>query len=145
MPLSAIRLMHLVAGGLALVFASIGCSSSASSVSGTITYEGQPMQQGEITFTPADGVGPVVGSPIAAGAFTVSPIAPGRKVVQISELPTLEFPKSTAELAKAAQQGVRPAPPQNLMPANAIGNGATIEVKAGKQTLNFDLKKPTAK
>src|SRR6267142_6324038 len=108
MPLSAVRFVRLVAVGLAVLLVGIGCSTGVSTVSGTVTYEGQPIQQGEITFTPADGVGPVVGSPIAAGMFTVSPIAPGRKVVQISELPTLEFPKSTEELAKAAQQGVRP-------------------------------------
>ena|SRR5437762_3699055 len=146
MPLSAIRLVHFVAGGLAVLLLGSGCSTSVSSVNGTVTYEGQPIQQGEITFTPADGVGPVVGSPISAGTFTVSSIAPGKKVVQISDLPTLEFAKSTEELAKAAQQGARPAaPPPNLMPANAAGNGATIEIKAGNQTLNFDLKKPAAK
>ena len=132
-----------VFGGLAALLVGMGCSKGVSSVSGTVTYEGQPIQQGEITFTPADGIGPVVGAPITAGAFTVGEIKPGTKTVQISELPTLEFPKSTEELAKAAQQGVRPGPPPtNLMPVNAVGNGATIEIKPGKQRHDFQLTKP---
>jgi len=123
-----------------------GCSGGATSLSGTVTYEGQPIQQGEITFTPADGVGPVVGAAISAGSYSVNEIKTGNKVVQVSDLPTLEFPKSTADLAKSAEQGVRPsAPPPNLVPTNAVGNGATIEIKAGKQTLDFHLKKPAAR
>lgn len=120
-----------------------GCRPGVTTVNGTVTYEGQPLAQGEITFTPADGLGPVVGAPISSGAFAVAEIRPGRKIVQISELPQLEFPKSTAELAEAARKGpAKASPPPSLMPANADGNGVTIEIQSGAQTRDFHLKKP---
>jgi hypothetical protein len=129
-----------------LLVISIGCSPGVCTVSGTVTYRGQPLQQGEITFTPADGIGPIAGAPITAGRYAVNDVKPGKKIVQISELPQLDFPKSTEELAKAAQQGARPAPPPpDLMPASAKGNGVTIDIQAGKQTRDFQLDKPDTK
>jgi hypothetical protein len=48
-----------------------GCGSS-STVSGEVRYDGQPVQDGMITFLPADGKGPSVGGPITHGRYTVA-------------------------------------------------------------------------
>src|SRR5262245_2351004 len=43
----------------------LGCGhSSVATVSGEVTYEGEPVMDGMITFIPADGKGPVVGGRI---------------------------------------------------------------------------------
>ena len=130
---------------LLLVFA-VGCNTSPASVSGTVTYNGQPVASGEISFTPADGKGPTAGGPIAAGKYSVADVAPGPKIVQVTALSSFQFAKSTEELAEqaaaAGNRPVEPPPLEDLVPANAVGNGQQVEIKAGSQTLDFDLKKP---
>lgn len=51
-------------------------------VNGTVTYEGEPVEKGEILFIPADGTGSVGAGPITDGKFSfVSD--PGEKKVEI--------------------------------------------------------------
>ncbi len=134
---------------LALPLASLllaGCTTRPPSVSGAVTYDGQPVAKGNITFTPVDGKGAVVGAPISAGKYTVGELAAGPKTVHISAPPETEFPKSTAELEKqAAAAGNNPVEPpriEDLVPADAIGNGVQVEIQAGAQVRDFHLKKP---
>jgi hypothetical protein len=52
----------------ATLFAAIGCANSTS-VSGTITLDGEPLKQGSITFIPADGTSQTASSLIKDGKF----------------------------------------------------------------------------
>lgn len=130
----------------ALVLAALaGCGSAGgkASVSGSVTYEGQPVASGEITFSPADGKGPTASGPISGGSYSVADMTPGPKVVLISSVAEVPRVMSTEDFAKAAQSGVKAAPPAaNLVPPDAVGNGQTIEIKAGSQKQPFALKKP---
>ena len=49
-----------------------GCGSSLATVSGTVTYDGKPVEDGYITFTPADGKGKDGGGPIKNGHYRVT-------------------------------------------------------------------------
>jgi hypothetical protein len=121
-----------------------GCGTGGGTiVSGTVSYEQTPVASGQIMFTPADGKGPIVGGPISAGSYQLTDVTPGQKVVQISSTADAPVILTSEDLAKAAQTG-KPAapPPQNVVPPTAAGNGATVEVKPGRQTLDFHLKKP---
>ena len=51
-------------------------------VSGSVTYDGQPVQKGTIAFLPSDGNGPTAAAIIAQGKYTVK-VAPGSKQVKI--------------------------------------------------------------
>jgi hypothetical protein len=70
------------------VFAS-GCSKSGpprSAISGKITYQGKPIDKGEIVFVSADDTGPMASTMIANGAYEIKEEfgpAPGRYIVQI--------------------------------------------------------------
>lgn len=132
--------------GLVAVLAALvaGCGSGGgTTVSGSVTYEATPVASGQIMFTPADGKGPIVGGPIAAGSYSVSDLTPGQKVVQISSSEDAVVILTSEDLAKAAQTGKPAAPPPKVMvPPQATGNGATVEIKSGRQTLDFHLKKP---
>jgi hypothetical protein len=121
-----------------------GCGNgSGTIVSGQVTYEDAPLASGRIMFTPADGKGPIVGGEISAGNYTLSDVLPGQKVVQISASEDAPVILTTADLAKAAQSGKPAAPPPIVTVApNAVGNGTTVEIKAGRQSLDFHLKKP---
>src|SRR5688572_29941450 len=49
-------------------FSSAGCGA-ATSVSGTVTYEGEMVNDGWVTFTPADGKGSEAGGKVTAGKY----------------------------------------------------------------------------
>jgi hypothetical protein len=121
-----------------------GCGGgSGSVVTGAVSYEGEPVAKGQITFTPADGKGPIAGDDIVAGKYRVVDLAPGQKIVQITAVDDSAPILSSADMAKAAASGKPAAPPPKvLVPPDAVGNGATVEVKAGSQTHDFTLKKP---
>jgi hypothetical protein len=128
---------------LFLVLAFLGCKQSTSSTHGNVTYEGTPVHRGQITFTPADGHGQARSGKVESGNYTVEDVPPGKKIVQIIGVKETHVPKTHAEMAEAAKRG----PPKTVesadeVPANAVGNGQTIETKQGSQEFNFELKRP---
>ena len=116
-----------------------GCGGSSSTVSGEVTYDGTPVENGTITFLPAAREGTPAAGPITDGHYTVSGLPPGRRIVQITAVKKLQFAKSREE-ARFKKGGA--ANRADIIPPNAEGNNAPVEVKAGDQVLNFALKKP---
>lgn len=141
-------LVGTVAGALLSVVA--GCGTPTS-VSGTVTYEDQPVGKGWITFLPADGQGPTAGGQITNGQYRASDLTPGKKIVQIIGVRAVKFARSSEEMAEAAAEAVKKGDKTGLIdradeiPPNAQGNNGTIEVKAGQQTFDFHLKRPSAR
>ena len=137
--------MPAAISGLLLLVA--GCGSSTA-VTGSVSYEGQPVESGSITFLPADGQGPSAGAAISGGQYRVDEIAPGEKIVQIVGLKEISFARSSAEMAQQAEEAARRGTASaaveqaSEIPADAEGNNATVEVKPGTQTLDFQLKRP---
>src|SRR4051812_18552277 len=75
------------AAGLLLALgltAGCGCAGGAGGgeVSGTVTYDGKPVEQGAIAFYPANG--PAAGGAITNGQYTVAKVAVGTAKVRIS-------------------------------------------------------------
>jgi hypothetical protein len=136
-------------GLLALAALVPGCGSNAGSVSGEVTYDGQPVGDGMISFLPADGKGPAAGGTIAGGQYTVENLTPGPKVVQIEAVKAVPFARSSEEMAKRAAEnkakgdGLGLIDPADVIPPNAEGNNSNVTIKPGKQALDFHLKKPT--
>ena len=143
----ALTALVIVCLGLPLA---AGCST-ATSVTGSITYEGKAIENGAITLLPANGLGPTAGSPIAGGKYRLATLTPGTKLVQIIGVKAVPFARSSEEMARraaaAAQQGDNSGiiDRADEVPADAVGNNVQVEIKPGEQTLNFDLKKPAAK
>jgi hypothetical protein len=144
--------MIRIRAGLALValaaLSAAGCNSPNGSVTGEVTYDGQPVTDGTITFTPADGKGSVAGGPVAQGRYRVQNVPPGPKVVQIEAVKEVPFARSSEEMAKRAAEnkakgdGSGLIDPADVIPPNAEGNNAKVNVARGDQTLDFHLKKP---
>jgi hypothetical protein len=68
------------------VFLAVGCGESGPvrcDVTGSVTLDGQPVEEGEVLFIPADGIGSSDACPIVAGEFR-GDVAPGSKRVEIS-------------------------------------------------------------
>ena len=63
-----------------------GCGSGRFPVAGEVTFDGKPVEQGTISFEPADGKGPTTGGKILGGKYEFKGKAaplPGKKAVRI--------------------------------------------------------------
>jgi len=72
---------------VALAFATAilvaGCGDGKATVSGRVTFNGEPVSRGAITLIPTDGKGQSVGSQVEGGSYLVRGVLPGEKTVQI--------------------------------------------------------------
>src|SRR5690242_20151480 len=85
-----------------LVCVAAGCGGGAASVSGAVTFNGEPVGEGFITFLPADGKGPSAAGPIESGHFAVDHLTPGPKVVKIEAVKQVPFARTSEEMKKRA-------------------------------------------
>ena len=127
-----------------------GCGGPAAVISGSVSYEGQPVNDGCITLLPADGRGPACGGAIADGKYRVEVVSAGRKKVQIVGVKKINFARSTEDMAQAAKTAQKTPDATGIIeradtvPADAEGNNVEVDVVAGNQTLDFQLKRPPA-
>lgn len=64
-----------------------GCDRGRFPIQGEVSFNGKPVEEGTISFEPADGKGPTTGGTIAAGKYQLAGDAapvPGKKLVRIS-------------------------------------------------------------
>jgi hypothetical protein len=140
------RLPHLP---VALIVAlATGCAGNTATVTGEVTYDGQTVADGMITFLPADGKGQPAAGKIRRGKYQIENLVPGPKVVKIEAVKAVPFARSTEEMARIAaanrdrgdDSGL--IDPADVIPFNAQGNNATVDIKPGRQSHSFHLKKP---
>jgi hypothetical protein len=140
------RISAFVASSIAaLLLVAAGCGNSTS-VSGHVTFEGKAVGNGAVTFLPADGLGPVAGGQITDGQYQIANLTPGKKIVQIIGVKKINFAASNAEMERQAKENAKRGDTTGIVeradeiPADAEGNNRQIDLPAGKQTLDFDLK-----
>ena len=114
----------------------LGCGGSGgSTLTGKVTYNGQPLDSGFISFAPAGG-GASFGAAVVDGAYSAEKAAPGKYVATISATRSPSLPPLTRdELAK------NPNYSPNYIPEDAAGNKQTVDVVAGGQ-LDFAVTGP---
>jgi len=138
---------------IALAMASIplsGCGEESTSISGAVTYNGQPVEEGAISFRPADGTGQSFGARIVDGRYATEKGSPGSKKVVVMGVKKIDFGMSSDEATRKADEataagkawGGHLAEPADYIPEDAEGNSQVVEVKPGEQTLDFPIKGP---
>jgi hypothetical protein len=143
--------------GAALVIVT-GCSDNTGlakryAVSGTVNYNGKPVEKGTVTFTPTQADGRVASGDIADGRYTLTTAEPGDGALPGSYKVTVSGKEmDTTELKAIAKGGqhhhdgafakaVKGA--KALVPAKyslADTSGLTAEVKAQSNTIPLELK-----
>jgi hypothetical protein len=126
---------------LLLLFSALGCGGAAN-VTGTVTFDGKPIERGKIRFLPLDDKGEldprasVVGSDIFKSKYTVKEVPFGKKQVAIDaqEIPGLPAADDQANSKRA---------PGLLIPPQ-VTRDLKVDINASAQTLDFPLKKPEA-
>ena len=61
-----------------------GCGDGRATVSGSVTFNGEPVSRGSIVLVPVDGKGRSAGGDVEHGRFTIRDVDPGEKIVQLS-------------------------------------------------------------
>jgi hypothetical protein len=147
MILSMITRPRLCAALFSAILLLAGCGSTTS-VSGTVTYEGEQVADGWVTFMPTGGQGREAGGKITAGKYRIEQIDPGEKTVQIVGVKEVPFVASSAEMERLSRENPQPEAgrdlvyPADTIPPDAEGNNQKVVVEKGEQTLDFALKKP---
>jgi hypothetical protein len=139
--------MRFDSSALALGFVCIlfsGCGSDGlgrQPISGTVNFDGAPIEKGTINFSPVDTAPTSTGGPIEAGKFSfdrTKGLPAGKYLVSIYA------PKpGTGQAAPANTMPGDPLPvPQELIPAEwNTASTQTIEVQnTGKNEFNFEIK-----
>jgi hypothetical protein len=123
-----------------IIVAAVGCGGeAASSLSGSVTFNGQPVKNGYVTFTPAES-GNSFGAKIVDGQYTADKAGTGT-FIAIVRAEAADAPQTREDYqSTAARPGAAVAPPP--IPENAQGNGQTVEITGGGQTLDFTLTAP---
>jgi hypothetical protein len=124
-------------GCLALIlFALAGCSSTSSDgeVSGSVSVDGQPAENGAISFFPLDGRGPTGGCAITAGRYSVRlPVGAYRVEVRVS------VKVGERKLYDTPDSPVQPTFREILPAKYNIDSELKYDVIAGPQEKNWDL------
>ena len=147
--------LFVAVGALAGSTLLTGCGKTTGSCSGSVTYEGSPVDNGYITFTPLDdngqaaGKGQSGGGPITGGRYSVTGLSPAPQVlVKVIGVKKVNFASTSDEMRRRSEEARDTGDNDGLLdPADtiaddAIGNNVKIEIKAGDNPLDFDLKKP---
>jgi len=119
-------------------------------VSGQVTYSGQPLKKGKIIFVPEDstkrqGVGEIEDGAILK-VTTVDPgdgLFAGKYKVMISALDDVAVPSFKTGVIDQVVLAKAEAKAKSLIPkkySNAIESGLTVDVSSSNRTLNFELK-----
>ena len=129
---------------LCLCLVVFGCSNDPRPpISGNVTFDGVPIQDGSIAFLPEDGTGAGGSAPIINGKFTAN-VSSGRMVVQIygNREPTAEEAQAQTN-SPMGGSGMPGSGPQKTQFVPAKFNAATTlraDIQKTQKDLNFDLK-----
>jgi len=141
------RILWLRVGVLLLAALVSGCGGSGATVSGMVTFEGEPVNNGRISFLPTDGKGPAEGAAIKDGRYRLDILTPGSKMVKIEAVKQVQVNWSSLEGQQAYEEAKAKGTLSALLDTNdlispdAIGNNQTVKVVSGKQTFDFELRK----
>jgi hypothetical protein len=111
-----------------------GCSGGKPTVSGEVTLDGKPLEEGIIRFVPADGKSQTASAPISKGRYRAEP-PPGEHRVEISAPKVVGKRKMYDAPDVPAVDDV-----VELLPARYnVKSELTLTVKPGSQTKDFPL------
>ena len=129
--------MKQILVGLMLCLAVAGCSSdeSGATISGTVTVDDQPAQEGYVTFVPVDGMSQREAGPIVNGKYTATNVPVGPAKVEIN------VPKVTGTTRLYAEDpnSAVPIETESLPPKYNYETELQYDVQPGEQTKDFTL------
>ena len=124
-----------------LIFATLllvsGCGQSVPSISGTVTYNDEPIETGYISFQPEDGRGQSFAARIENGKYNATErVTPGMKRVLVTGFRE-SAPITREESQQSAEKGI--SGPTDYIAEDAEVNSKQVEIMPGDQTIDFSI------
>jgi hypothetical protein len=108
-------------------------------ISGSVTYEGQPVPKGTISFLTPDGKGQTAGNLIVDGKYSVK-VPPGSRVVRIEGFKIVgQESLDPSDPTRAKVDKLEPMVPEEY---NSEKSTLKAEIRSDTRVLDFHLKKP---
>jgi hypothetical protein len=118
-----------------------GCRRS-DSLTGKVTYNDKPVEMGSVRFASADGNDPGFGTQVINGEYKADKVRLGRHVVYVRGLGKAPVLTKEESIKLREKHENRYGLPVDYIPENADGNGQPVEIKGGRQSMDFALKGP---
>jgi hypothetical protein len=120
--------------GLFWLLSLAGCSKGPdlAQVTGAVTYKGQPLKEGTITFVPSDGRA-ATGKIVDGKITEVTSFEPGDGVPIGSHKVVIQSIPSAEDMYAPAKSAI----PEKY--SSLTNSGLSAEIKPGENTVNFDL------
>jgi hypothetical protein len=123
---------------LTVAFGLAGCGGppgpATGTVSGTVTLDGDPLEDASIAFKPKDGVGPSSGAQVVDGKYTTA-VPLGEMRVEISASKEV----GTVKAYNTPDSPTRPIFKDLIPKIYNIDSTLSVTVKAGENEGNFEL------
>ncbi|HEY7326704.1 MAG TPA: hypothetical protein VH592_03625 [Gemmataceae bacterium] len=133
------RLVIVLSGGLLFLFSGCGYFENAGSVSGTVSYKGQSLSEGSVSFVSDNGK--VVTGPIdKGGRYSVSSVPIGSAKVTVSVVGADGTPPISFAGPPKSAQGTTTGPKIPVRYAVTATSGLQHSVTKGRQQFDIDLK-----
>jgi hypothetical protein len=127
--------LYAIAGASLLV----GCQQS-DSLHGKVTYNGEAVKKGSITFLSADGEGSGFSAQVADGAYASDRLKLGKHIAIVRGV------ENAGPVSKDESIKQRTTNPHGLatdyIPEDAKGNSQSVDITGGAQNLDFVLEGP---
>jgi hypothetical protein len=115
--------------------AAVGCGDNATTISGAVSINGEPVKEGTIGFFPVDGNARTTGTKIRDGKYSAE-VSPGAAKVEIRVSKVV----GESKLYDTPNSETRPIRREVLPPKYNNETELQVEIKAGRNESNFDLK-----
>jgi hypothetical protein len=115
-----------------------GCDQGppVGTINGDVTFDGQPVKDGHVLFTPVDGMGQTGGAPVRDGKFQAEKVPVGKMKVELHGNKVVGKRKAYDTPESPWEDDVA-----ELLPAKYNSKSdLTLEVKKGSQDVKYDLK-----
>jgi hypothetical protein len=128
----------LCALAVALAWTAAGCSMgpAVGTVTGDVTFDGQPVKDGHLTFTPVDGKGQTGGAAIVDGKFKAEQVPATKMKVEIHGNKVIGKRKAYDTPESPMMDEIA----ELLPPKYNFNSELTLDVKRGSQDIRYDLK-----
>jgi hypothetical protein len=119
-----------------------GCEKKTS-ISGTVTYNSTPIEDGYISFSPKKS-GRTLASPITDGKYFIAEATPGQFTAVIVGRRKINHYSTSAEAYANAGKNAHVSEAADYIAQEAAGNNKDVDVSSGNQTFDFAISGPPA-
>lgn len=125
-----------------MLLAGTGCEKKTS-ISGTVTYNSKPVENGYISFSPKKN-GQTLAGQITDGKYSIPKATPGQFTVVVVGRKKINHYSTSAEAYAHADKNAHVSEAADYIAQEAAGNNKEVDVSAGEQTFDFAITGPPA-